>query len=470
MAASFRRFFYHLFHLLSFSLSLSILLFVHLPHSSRKKYLLCKPISHSSLDAVDPKTAILMEIKDEPGALHEVLKFFWKFDVDITSIESRPTKDDGSFEFYVDYVNHQEAHVNDKLLTMLRQQSRDLMVLDARRVPWFPRHISDLDVVANRILDAGTDLESDHPGFHDPVYRSRRQMLAENAMKFRHGDPIPRIEYSPEETATWGAVYDKLMAFIEEHACPEYLRILPLLSEHCNYNRDTVPQQEDINRFLNRRTGFRLRPVAGLLSSRDFLNGLAFRTFFCTQYIRHHSKPLYTPEPDIVHELMGHVPMFADPDFADFSQEIGLASLGASDDDVQKLATCYWHSVEFGLVKDAVDPSKNKAYGAGLLSSFGELEYACAPYRPAGGEEKFPNYKEWEPEVAAREAFPITTYQPTYFVASSLTDAKEKMRRFCEEGITRRFHARYNPNTMSVWVDRAVSTEDVPEDDSRTYA
>ena len=69
-----------------------------------------------------------------------------------------------------------------------------------------------------------------------------------------------------------------------------------------------------------------------------------------------------------------------------------------------------------------------------------------------------------------RQAFPITTYQPTYFVASSLTDAKEKMRRFCEEGITRRFHARYNPNTMSVWVDRAVSTEDVPEDDSRTYA
>ena len=174
--------------------------------------------------------------------------------------------------------------------------------------------------------------------------------------------------------------------------------------------------------------------------------------FSDSQYIRHHSKPLYTPEPDICHELLGHAPMFADRDFASFSQEIGLASLGASDEDIERLARCYWFSVEFGLCREG---DKNKAYGAGLLSSFGELEYACSDDHPGGEGGKPPEIKEWDPAVAANQEFPITCYQPVYFIADSLQDAKAKMRRFCED-LPRPFFAQHNAQTNTVHIDRPV--------------
>ena len=92
-----------------------------------------------------------------------------------------------------------------------------------------------------------------------------------------------------------------------------------------------------------------------------------------TQYIRHHSRPDYTPEPDIVHEAIGHIPMFTNQNFADYSQFIGHGARIATDEQIEELGRLYWFTVEFGLVEDA---GEIKAYGAGLLSSFGELEHA----------------------------------------------------------------------------------------------
>lgn len=342
----------------------------------------------------------------------------------------------------------------DALLADLNSKCTGVIAQEPLTVPWFPRHISDIDNFSTKTLDAGAELESDHPGFNDVDYRTRRTTIVANAQTFRHGTQIPRVEYTADETATWGTVYDKLGEYTEKYAVPAFKEIMPLMEEHCGYARDNIPQLQDISDFLDSRTGFTLRPVGGLLSARDFLNALAFRVFFSTQYIRHHSVPLYTPEPDICHELMGHAPMFADPDFADFSHEIGLASLGASDEDIKRLATCYWFSVEFGLAKGPPGDGY-RAYGAGLLSSFGELEYSCAPYRPAGDREEYPTYLPWVPQNAAVQEYPITDYQPTYFVAEDLADAKLRMREFCES-MNRPFHPIYNFKDKSVSLDRAI--------------
>ncbi len=400
--------------------------------------------SHRESCPSEPRTSLLIELRgDRPGALAAALAPFSRHGVGLTHIESRPRRGQ-TFDFYVDCEGNSLDAAVRAVLAELRKTAVGVVVLDDRSVPWFPRQRSELDRVANNTLEAGAQLQSDHPGFEDAVYRERRRAVDAVARAYRHGDDFPVVRYTEAERATWREVHGRLAELCRQYACREYRRALEDLERHCGYG-DGIPQGRDVSAFVESRTGFRLRSVAGLLGSRDFLAGLAFRVFFATQYIRHASRPFYTPEPDVCHELIGHAPMFADAAFADLSQEIGLASLGASDEDIERLARCYWHSVEFGLVREG---GARKAYGAGLLSSVGELEHACSAPSSA-------TFEPWAPQRAASQPYPVTEYQPLYFVAESLPDAKARMRAFCES-LPRPFYARYNPATESIWVDRAV--------------
>ncbi|XP_077374062.1 tryptophan 5-hydroxylase 2-like isoform X1 [Festucalex cinctus] len=393
-----------------------------------------------------PSRAVVFSLKNEVGCLVRALRLFQEKRVNLNHIESRPSKRAaGEAEIFADCSCDKKDF--NELLEVLKDHVNILSFntpahvwaaqADEDDVPWFPMKISQLDQCSHRVLMYGSELDADHPGFKDDVYRQRRKYFVEVAMKYKFGQPIPRVEYTAEEVRTWGVVFGELNKLYPTHACHEYLRNLPLLARHCAYRHDNIPQLEDVSRFLRERSGFTVRPVAGYLSPRDFLAALAYRVFNCTQYIRHSTDPLYTPEPDACHELLGHVPLLADPKFAQFSQEIGLASLGASDDDVQKLATCYFFTIEFGLCKQE---GQLRAYGAGLLSSIGELRHALsdqACVRP------------FDPKSTCMQECLITTFQDVYFVSESFDEAKQKMREFAKS-IKRPFSVFYNPYTQSV--------------------
>ena len=152
-------------------------------------------------------------------------------------------------------------------------------------MPWFPQKLRDLDEFANRVLSYGSELDADHPGFRDVLYRKRRKEFADIAHEYRHNQPIPRVTYTEQEISTWGTVFRELTKLYPTHACKEFNNVFPLLIDNCGYNETNIPQLEDISKFLQDCTGFRLRPVAGLLTEVFLPMNIIFIKVFCHHVI-----------------------------------------------------------------------------------------------------------------------------------------------------------------------------------------
>jgi len=243
-------------------------------------------------------------------------------------------------------------------------------------------------------------LDADHPGFHDAEYRRRRNEIARLAIEYVAGEPPPVAEYTPEEHEVWREVWRHLEPLHERYACRAYLAA----SRRVALSRSAIPQLRDVNAIIEPISGFRMLPVAGLVSAGAFLQRLDESVFLSTQYMRHHSVPLYTPEPDVVHELVGHAATFAHPDFVRLNRAFGRAAANAGGEDVERIGRLYWYTLEFGVVREE---NRLKVYGAGLLSSFGEL----------GRFETEEGLEPWDVDTIAATPYDPTHYQERLFVA-----------------------------------------------------
>ncbi|HYM61683.1 MAG TPA: phenylalanine 4-monooxygenase [Thermoanaerobaculia bacterium] len=250
---------------------------------------------------------------------------------------------------------------------------------------------------AKSVSPALVELDADHPGFHDPTYRRRRNEIARAAIEYRDGDTVPVIAYTADEEAVWREVWRHLEPLHARYACRAYRQA----AERVALSRQRVPQLGEINSRIEPLHGFRMLPVAGLVTAGAFLSQLGHSVFLSTQYMRHHSMPLYTPEPDVVHELIGHAATFAHQDFVRLN-----AALRAGSEDVERIGRLYWYTLEFGVVREE---GQLRVCGAGLLSSFGEL----------GRFETEEGLAEWDVDAIAATPYDPTRYQERLFVAPS---------------------------------------------------
>jgi phenylalanine-4-hydroxylase len=265
------------------------------------------------------------------------------------------------------------------------------------------------------------ELEPGHPGLGDQAYIERRKELFALCRKHRleHLGP-PIIQYTPEETRIWREVSPKLDELHQKYASEIYLQGKADLA----ITRDEIPQLRLLSERLQQETNLHLVPAEGALPYRTFYEYIADRGFPVTQFIRHGSHPEFTPEPDMIHDCLGHVASQMNRDYAELLTLIGKAVATTSQgEQVLALKRFSWFSVEFGLIEEA---GETKVFGAGILSSTGEIPYSL--FSPEVKRRPFVT------EVVINTDYDPSRMQDNLFIAPSMPFLRREL-----EGLVKRF-------------------------------
>lgn len=214
--------------------------------------------------------------------------------------------------------------------------------------------------------------------------------------------PQDWTRYTADEHAIWDLLFARQAALLAGRASQAYLRGLDVL----RLSKPGIPDFEELSDRLMAATGWRVVAVPGLVPDAVFFDHLANRRFVAGNFIRRRDQLDYLQEPDVFHDVFGHVPMLADPVFADYLQAYGEGGLRSLDfDALDKLARLYWYTVEFGLVREDGDL---RIYGSGIVSSHGETRFAL--------DDPSPNRIGFDLKRVMRTRYRIDDYQQTYFV------------------------------------------------------
>ncbi len=218
--------------------------------------------------------------------------------------------------------------------------------------------------------------------------------------------------YSPEEHDRWARLFDRQKQLLPGRAYDGFIDAMNKLDLS---ESGGIPNMERLSDRLEKLTGWRVVPVADLVPDEVFFDHLAHKRFPAGAFIRPEAEFDYLQEPDIFHDIFGHVPVLADPVFSEFMQAYGKGGLDASEDNVlPNLARLYWYTVEFGLIREA---GELRIFGAGIMSSPAETKFAL--------ESDSPNRLGFDLERIMRTDYVIDDFQQTYFVIDSFEELLE---------------------------------------------
>jgi phenylalanine-4-hydroxylase len=247
----------------------------------------------------------------------------------------------------------------------------------------------------------------------DSACAARRKEVKEKVDGHHPGDRLPEVVYDGEEDALWHTVISQLSRIQPDLSCARYLAAASRVRLPDNH----VPSLREVSDQLRRHTGFQLLPAGDLVQPRDFYPAFDAGYFYCAMYMRCPAVPLYSPDPDVLHELTGHAVMLSDPLFADLYRAFGSAAARAtSDDQIQDISKVFWYTMETGLVRES---DGFRAYGAALLSSVGELESITKV-----------SHEEFSIEKMLNQPYDIYQYQPKLFVVDSIDILAREIRDF----------------------------------------
>jgi phenylalanine-4-hydroxylase len=214
--------------------------------------------------------------------------------------------------------------------------------------------------------------------------------------------------FTPEEHARWDTLFARQSAQLPGRAAAAFLHGLDVLK----LSKPGIPDFAELNEHLGARTGWSVVAVPGLVPDEVFFDHLANRRFVAGRFIREPHQMDYLREPDVFHDVFGHVPLLSDPVFADYMQAYGRGGLRAIRlGGLEMLARLYWYTVEFGLIHES---GRLKIFGAGIVSSHGESIYAL--------EDPTPRRIAFDMKRVMRTLYRIDAYQETYFVIDSFED------------------------------------------------